>query len=59
MDDNAAAKKIYNASVEGVKGRGRQRAKWVDLVEKDAKELRIPSSKSTARNRELWATYCC
>ena len=58
MDDNAA-EKIYNVSVEGVRRRGRQRVRWVELVEKDAKELRIPSWKSTGRNRELWATYCC
>ena len=32
LDDNAAAKKIYNASVEGVRRRGRQRTKWVNLV---------------------------
>ena len=43
MDFNAAAEKIYNASVEGVRRRGRQRATWVDLVEKDTKELTIPS----------------
>ena len=43
MDDNAAEKKIYNASVEGERRRGRQRTRWVDLVEKDTKELRIPS----------------
>ena len=54
MDDISAAKKIYNASVEGVRKRGCQRARWIDLVEKDAKELRIPSWKSTDRNRELW-----
>ena len=58
MDDNAA-KKIYNAIVNEVRRRDRQRARWVDLVEKDAKELRIPSWKSTARNCELWATFCC
>ena len=52
MDDNAAAK-IYNFSVEGVRRRSHQRARWLDIVEKDAKELRIPSWKSTARNREL------
>ena len=58
MDDNAAVKKLYKASEEGVRRRGLQRARWVGLVEKDAKKLRIPSWKSTARNRELWATYC-
>uniref|UniRef100_T1GTE4 Uncharacterized protein n=1 Tax=Megaselia scalaris TaxID=36166 RepID=T1GTE4_MEGSC len=49
MDDNAAAKNIY-ARVEEVKRRGRQRAIWIELVEKDAKEIRIPSWKSTFRN---------
>lgn len=41
----AASKKIYNASVEEERRKSLQRK--VDSVEKDAKELKIPSGKST------------
>lgn len=42
MQENAAAKKINNVSVEEKRRRGPRSASWVELIEMDVKELRIP-----------------
>lgn len=51
--DNAA-KKIYNTKSK----QKRSPERWIDLYEKDARELRILSWKSAAKNRELREKYC-
>lgn len=58
MDDNAPAKRVFSLQPEGTRRRGRQRKRWVDLVEQDTREKGIPNWRTTARNREVWAQCC-
>ena len=58
MEVNNTARKVYSSRVEGTRRRGRQRTRWVDLVERDANELGIPNWRTTARDRNVWKQYC-
>ena len=49
-------KKIYRAEVEGNRGRGRSRRRWMDGV-KDClskKGLKIPEAKECVKDRREW-----
>lgn len=55
MDDDLPAKQMFSKNPGGTRRRGRQRTRWVDLVNKDAEELGIPRWRETATSREDWS----
>uniref|UniRef100_T1H3W0 Uncharacterized protein n=1 Tax=Megaselia scalaris TaxID=36166 RepID=T1H3W0_MEGSC len=58
MDDNAAAK-IYNASVEGERRRGRQRARWRSFRQQLYNILRLAIRWGLRDCVVTRSSYCC
>ena len=55
MDDDLPAKKVFFSNPSGTRRRGRQKTRWVDLVNRDAEQLAIPSWRGTANSRTEWS----
>ena len=59
LENEAKSRGLHVNGDKGTRRRGRQRTRWVDLVERDARELGIPNWRVTARERNTWKQYCC
>ena len=57
MEPNIPTRKVFESNPEGDRRPGRPRTRWVDLVETDARMLRIPMWKRVAQNRTVWRTF--
>ena len=56
MDENAPAKKVFDAKVEGGRRRGRPKLRWRDQVEAHLTRLGVRNWRQRARNRNAWRT---
>ena len=41
MDETRAVKKLFEEKIEGRRGRGRPRLRWIDDVEEDIRKLGV------------------
>ena len=55
MDDDLPAKKVFFRNPSITRRRGRQKTRWVDLVNRDTEQLAIPSWGRTANSRTEWS----
>lgn len=57
MEPDIPPKKVFSNNPDGGRRPGRPKARWVDLVEEDARMLGIPNWRTTAQNRDIWRRY--
>jgi len=56
MDETRAVKKLFEEKIEGRRGRGRRRLRWIDDVEEDIRKLGVKRWRRKALDREEWAS---
>ena len=56
MNETRSVKKIFEGKLEGRRGRGRSRLRWINDVEDDLRKLGVKRWRTKALNREEWAS---
>jgi hypothetical protein len=56
MNETRSVKKILEEKLEGRRGRGRPRLRWINDVEDDLRKLGVKRRRTKALNREEWAS---
>jgi hypothetical protein len=56
MNETRSVKKVFEEKLEGQRGRGRPRLRWINDVEDDLRELGVKRWRTKALEREEWAT---
>jgi hypothetical protein len=56
MNENRSVKKIFKRKLEGRRGRGRHRLRWINDVEDDLRKLCVKRWRTNALDREEWAS---
>jgi len=56
MNETRYVKKIFEGKLEGRRGRGRPRLRWIDDVEDDLRKLGVKQWTAKALDREEWAS---
>jgi len=56
MKNERYPKIAYNGYVHGARKRGRQKKRWIDMIEEDCKELHLTLQEATCRthDRRVW-----
>jgi hypothetical protein len=54
MDESRSVKKIFERKLEGRKGRGRPRLRWINDVEDDLRKLGVKRWRTKALDRVEW-----
>jgi len=56
MNETRSVTKIFEGKLEGRRGTGRPRLRWIDDVEDDLRNLGVKRWKAKALDREEWAS---
>ena len=56
MKETGSVKKIFEGKIEGRRGRGQPRLRWIDDVEDDLRKLGVKRWRMKALDREEWAS---
>ena len=56
MNKTRSVKKIFEGKLEGRRGRGRPRLRWMNDVEDGLRKLSVKRRRTKALNREEWAS---
>jgi hypothetical protein len=56
MNETRSVKKIFGGKLEGRRGRGRPRLRWINDVEDDLKKSGVKRWRTRALEREEWAS---
>ena len=56
MDETRSVKKIFEGKLEGRRGRGRPKRRWINDVEDDLRKLGVKRWRTKALEREEWAS---
>jgi hypothetical protein len=56
MDETRSVKKIFEGNLEGRRGRGRPRLRWINDVEDDLRKLGVKRRRTRALDRVEWAS---
>jgi len=56
MNETRSVKKIFEEKLEGKRGRGRPRLRWINDVEDDLRRLGVKRWRKKALDREEWAS---
>jgi len=56
MNETRSVKTIFEGKLEGRRGRGRTRLRWINDVEEDLRKLGVKRWRTKASEREEWAS---
>ena len=56
MNESRSVEKMFEGKLEGRRGRGRPRLRWIDNVEDDLRKLGVKRWRGKALDREEWAS---
>jgi hypothetical protein len=56
MDETGSVKKIFERKLEGRRGRGRPRLRWINDVEDDLRKLGVKRWRTKGLDRVEWAS---
>ena len=56
MNETRSVRKIFEGKLEGRRGKGRPRLRWINDVEDDLRKLGVKRWRTKAGDREEWAS---